>query len=283
VRADPSGRAGPTVTCGDGPVFPDGDAEQLDATLSGIDEIASASGAVAVRLRGLPAAGGRADDEAFVAVFAAHGYQPTRWATALVDLKQDEETLSAGLHRSTRKAIRRAESAGVEVLECSTRKEFLEAFVEPYGSWTDRDEAFVRQSLAMWDSDAERRYRFFVSVLEGRPIATLGTYRANGVATEIMSGRDPAAPPAVPGQDAVHWHAIRAHRQLGDDLFDLAGFNPTAGSAKEAGIRRFKQKWGAAEVAFVMYERVGQPTKLRRLGAALLGRARALHASRRPS
>lgn len=39
----------------------------------------------------------------------------------------------------------------------------------------------------MWYADEDGVYHYFVALLHDRPIATLGTYRWNGMATEIAS------------------------------------------------------------------------------------------------
>jgi len=243
------------VTCGDGPVFATGDIPGLRDVLDGIDATASSLGATAIRMRGLPPAGGRSDAPEVLAAFADMGYAPRRWATALVALDGDAD-MRARLKPAARKAVRKAGEAGVVVRRCETRDEFLRRFVVPYSGWTARDDAFIGETVAMWDADEDAAYHYFVALLDERPVATLGTYRWSGVATEIMSGRAPDAPRAVPAQDLIHWEAFRAHRDLGDRVFDLAGYNPEPASDKEEGIRRFKLKWGGAEVSVAMFEQV---------------------------
>lgn len=252
------------ITCGDGPVFSSRDPAGLREVLVAIDATAASLRATAVRMRGLPPAGGRAETPELVATFRELGYQVSRWATSLVALDGDAE-MHARLKPAARKAIRRAREAGVVVRRCETRDEFARWFVGPYSHWTAREDSFIAQTLAMWDADDDRAYQYFVAFLDGRPIATLGTYRWNGVATEIMSGRAPDAPPAVPAQDLIHWEAFRSQRELGDRLFDLAGYNPEPSSAKEQGIQRFKRKWGGDEVGVAMFEQVRPRRRLPRL------------------
>jgi hypothetical protein len=252
------------INCSDGPVYSEGDTRGLREVLAAIDATAASLEATAVRMRGLPPAGGRADAPEIVAIFSDLGYRVTHWATSLVALDDDAD-MRARLKPAARKAIRRAHEAGVVVRRCETREEFARRFVAPYSQWTARNEAFTGQTLAMWDADEDRAYHYFVALLDDRPIATLGTYRWNGVATEIMSGRAPDSPPAVPAQDLIHWEAFRTQRELGDRVFDLAGYNPEPGSAKEQGIRRFKLKWGGSEVGLAMFEQVRSRRGLPRL------------------
>lgn len=241
------------ITCGDGPVFSNGDTDGLREVLAGIEGAAASARATEVRMHGLPPAGGRSDAPDVIATFRDHGYRVRHWATSLVAL-DDDTHMRERLKPAARKAIRRAGEVGVVVRRCEGREEFARLFVTPYSRWTARDHAFTGETLAMWDTDEAHAYHYFVALIDDRPIATLGTYRWNGVATEIMSGRAPAAPPAIPAQDLLHWEVFRAQRDLGDRVFDLAGYNPEPASGKEKGIRQFKRKWGGVEVGVARFE-----------------------------
>ena len=107
----------------------------------------------------------------------------------------------------------------------------------------------------MWNIDGGRHYRFFVAQdANGRVLATLGSYRFNRLATEIMSHRtDASFEENLPAQDLLHWHMFKAHKSAGDRWFNLAGYSPDPGNHKEAGIRRFKKKWGGREVSVSKY------------------------------
>jgi lipid II:glycine glycyltransferase (peptidoglycan interpeptide bridge formation enzyme) len=104
--------------------------------------------------------------------------------------------------------------------------------------------AHARIAASPWWESVDAYYRFFIAADELNVLGTLGTYRWNGVVTEFMSERTmPARERKLPVQDLLHLHAFRTHRALGDQWFDLAGFNPDPASVKEVGIRRFKEKW----------------------------------------
>lgn len=244
------------ITCGDGPVVPNGNAQLLSRVLDGVEALRRTRRAMIVRLGPFPTASGWAADPTLSAVYVGRGYVPRPWCTSIVDLSSSEQELFSRLKRSGRKAVRRAASAGVDVAICRTRTEFLDRVVGPYRQWKSPSEDYDAKALAMWDADRSGCYRFFIATLRDQVVATLGTYRTNGVATEIMSGRSPNVPSGVPVQDAVHWHALVTHRQLGDRLFDLAGFNPEPATQKEEGIRRFKEKWGGQTVHTLRFERI---------------------------
>ncbi|HET6865344.1 MAG TPA: GNAT family N-acetyltransferase [Solirubrobacteraceae bacterium] len=248
------GRRSCVLTCGDGPVVPDGDAALLEKVLDGFAHAIADTRAAAVRLSGFPPASGWADQRELTRVFARRGYAVRRWATALVDLTVDPDEMQRRLHRAARKALRRADSCHVAARRCATREEFESLFVRPYAAWSGGDEGFAKRAFATWDNDDQRRYAFFVACVDGRPVATLGTYRHAGVATEVMSARAPDSDPSIPVQDQLHWHVLSEHRASGERLFDVAGFNPAPESPKEEGIARFKRKWGGVETEVAMFE-----------------------------
>ena len=249
------------LTCGDGPVVPGGDERLLAKVLDGVGEAIVQTRARIVRFTGFPPASGWAAERQLAEVFDRYGYGVRWWATALVDLTADSDELQARLHRSARKALRRADSLGVTVRRCANREEFDTLFVRPYAVWSGGGGAFTERAFATWDNDCHRRYAFFVGLVGGRPAATLGTYRHAGVATEVMSARDPDSDPAIPVQDRLHWEVMTDHRSAGDARFDLAGFSPAPATAKEEGIARFKRKWGGEEIAVGMFERA-RPRRL---------------------
>ncbi len=66
-----------------------------------------------------------------------------------------------------------------------------------------------------------------------------------------------------PAQDLLHWEDFSNHKAAGDTTFNLAGFNPAPTDAKEAGIRRFKEKWGGRIVEVPQFEREKAPLRTR--------------------
>jgi hypothetical protein len=245
------------LDCFEGPVL--GAAERprtLAAVLDGIGRAARQQGASSVMLHGRPPASSWWPDEELAGVLARRRYEATPWLTALVDLRPPEDELLAGFQRSARKAIRRCAEMGVEVFACDTLDSYLACFVVPYHGPDEGAEPY-RADRAMWERDPGRHYRFFAARdgAGGAILGTLGTYAHGGVATEIMSRRTEAGVRhGAPVQDALHWAAFRAHQQSGDTLFNLAGFAPTPRSDKEAGIRRFKEKWNGQTVPVPRFE-----------------------------
>lgn len=243
--------ARPTVECLDGPIL--SDVGQLPAVLDALLVAARTEKAGAITVTPPPRAGW-GDTKRAREIFAAAGYVHRPWLTLLVNLADGEEGLVARLHRSARKAVRRAERAGIVIERLTDRMVLVDRFFRPYAAFSQTDvEALVARGLATVRSDDRHAYAWFVAIdPTGDVVGTLGTCRHGGVATEIMSSRSPSTD--LPVQDLLHWEVMRHHRALGDEVFDLAGISPTPLTDAEAGIRRFKEKWGGAPTPVPRYD-----------------------------
>ncbi|HQS83359.1 MAG: hypothetical protein B7Y25_00250 [Alphaproteobacteria bacterium 16-39-46] len=174
------------------------------------------------------------------------GFARQEWKTLIVDLTSTQEALLKSFEHSARKGIKKAQSHGVQVERCDTFEEYFSKFLIPYFKSTNRalkEKEFYRKG---WDLDSENVYNYWISKsFEGELLGFLGTFRYDGLATEIMSALTPLAfEKKIPVQDLLHWEIMNYHKDLGDTYFDLAGFNPNPISEKEKNIKRFKEKWG---------------------------------------
>lgn len=254
VRAWIGGAGRGRLECFEGPVLVGPDKPALLGVILGqVEALRARLGVREVRFAGAPPASMWAADEVLAAVFERFGYEKTAWLTAFVDLTRSEEELSKSFRHAARKGIRKCLEAGVTVNHCRDFDEFFRDFFRPYYSAARNDVALDRlkeRAGRSWEINGCRHYRFFVAKnTDGGVLATLGTYSFNGLATEIMSARMALASVLkLPAQDLLHWEVFRAHKAVGDRLFNLAGFSPDPQTPKEVGIRRFKEKWGGRVV-----------------------------------
>lgn len=243
------------LSCFQGPVLSETDkAGALNELLQQVDALASDIGARGIRFQGPPPASDWADDETVLKVFHDHNYLRSPFLTALVDLDPPEDDIFGRFKHAARKGIRKCEQSGIQIIQCHTREAFIQDFCVPYYDETDAALG-VNRCLPMWDIDGGQHYRFFVAKdAQDRVLATLGSYSFNGLATEIMSHRTkPSSEENLPAQDLLHWHVFKAHKAAGDHWFNLAGYSPDPATPKEAGIRRFKEKWGGREVSVPVF------------------------------
>jgi hypothetical protein len=272
------GRGRGLLECIGGPLLGGADpAATLADLLEQFDRLARRLGVGYLRFTTVPPADW-VTNPAIAEVFARFNYRLEPWLTSIVDLSPSESDLHRAIRQSARKGIRRCREAGLSVVPCRTLDDYLRDFCTPYhdavaadGHW--RPEA--AREAQRWLIDGGRHYRFFVVKDGGGAVhATLGTMSYNGMATEILSARTPAGRQAnLPAQDLLHWEVMLAHRKAGDRYFNLAGYRATPRDDKEAGIRRFKEKWGGREVAFPEFIRGDRPFLVRAVLEGLRRRA----------
>jgi hypothetical protein len=276
VRNKIAGVTKGSLECLAGPVLGGaGRRGDLDRLLRRVADLARKLGIRRVRFSGRPCSPEWSDE--LSAAFSDHGYRCEPWLTALVDIARDDEALLASFRQAARKGIRRCQELGVTVRPCADLNEYLRDFSRPLFATRVALNMPVAPDQAernWWDLDAGQHYRYLVARnADEEVLGMLGSYRWNGMATEIMSERTMLARKAhLPVQDLLHWEAFRLHRGLGDTMFDLAGFSPCPRDGKEKGIRHFKEKWQGDVVATPSFEWY-RPNAATRLVRALRGAA----------
>lgn len=243
------------LSCFHGPVlFAGSNIEYLAELLHKTEKLASDVSARSVSFIGFPTWCDTCNDEVIEQIFYELNYKKKPWFTSIVDLSPSEDKIFASFKNAARKGIRKSEREGLTVSRCKTLNEFNSFFVTPYYEENSNTRNISRQNT-IWNLDNGRYYNyFFVKNSQGHILATLGTYRYKGVATEIMSHRTKASYiDNLPAQDLLHWEVFRFHKEHGDQWFDMAGYSPDPKTPKEKGILRFKQKWGGREVKIPSY------------------------------
>lgn len=222
-------------------------------------------------------------DSAVKAEFLRRGYSGNSWATLLVDLNPSEEMLWRSMDHSVRKGVKKCERLGVRVREIERLEDFIRLFVGPYRA---TEEAYGRAvnpayfaEVTFREDDAGYYRNFVAQSVDGTVLATLGMYLFNGVATEVASALTPAAYRAkLPAQDILHWEMFRYAKAAGCVIFNLAGVSPHPRNEKEAGIRRFKEKWGGRYLEYDIFgKQLGRWRSIapvRAMAAKLFGRSR---------
>ncbi len=197
-----------------------------------------------------------ASDGQVESIYRGHGFDVDRWGTFLVDLGQSEDELWAGLKRAAKKCIRKAQSQGLRMTRITDHDEFVERYWENYVLAEEHHGRTVGTlTMEQLQEDTEDNYRYYVAEdADSRVLACLGMSVFNGVATEIQSALSPAAfEEKIPAQDFLHWEMMLEARRIGCLTFDVAGVHPAPRSPAEAGIRRFKEKWGGRYVEYPIY------------------------------
>lgn len=256
----------------DGPVFYSGEREKnleaLANILAFIDTYASRKRIRRICSLGFSRTGSYAADEEVARLHESLGYSTSPWGTLIVPLTQDESQLWKKLNPAARKSVQKARKIGVTVKCTDTFEMFREHYYDNYARF---ERSAGRQpnppyvSRICWNEDREGYYRYFVAVHNDEVLATLGMYLFNGVATEITSSLSPRAfADKIPAQDLLHWEMMLEAKRNGCASFDLAGVNPSPENDREAGIRRFKEKWGGEYRLYNRFFRTPRRTSIER-------------------
>jgi hypothetical protein len=195
-------------------------------------------------------------------VFAHAGFEQSAWATFLVDLTEDEETLWKRLKHSARKTIKKVGKQGV-----SFRQVTDEAGFRKY--YTLFAETRARKGLPMgirydllkqWWRQHQDVFHIFLAEQEGIPLAGQGVFHFHHIMREVFAGTsDYAVEHKLYGGDFLKFEVLKWGKQHGYHLYDLAGVHPNPPTPAEKNIRQFKEKWGGQYVEFSVYHKLYNP------------------------
>ena len=182
-----------------------------------------------------------------------HALEPA--STVMLDLTQNETTLSAALHPKTRYNIRVAERHRVKIREGSSADD-IEIFLRLTAETAERDgfishdDAYLRATCEALLPSGFARLR--IAEWNGRALAA-NLEIAYGDTVTYLHGSSSSSDRHVMAPYLLHWEAIRAAKQEGRSFYDLYGANPRLLSSyyykpSWEGITRFKRGWGGRDV-----------------------------------
>jgi hypothetical protein len=191
------------------------------------------------------------------------GYRPlTKTDTSYyVPLDRDDEALLNGFERSARNKIRKAQRAGVEVVE-SRDYALLDDFYESYLDMCRRKRAPVQPEALVGQGLRPLIERGHATLFVERypdGVANLVVVDTLGTPCYVLGTRSKAnVRGQVPGAaQALHYEAMKALRDRGHRFYDLGGCEgpvPIEGHPN-FGVWRFKYGFGGEFVRFLPYMR----------------------------
>lgn len=245
----------------EGPIFyrEDKVIRVLELFLSWMKEQFNSKGLNRIHCSGLPLFSEYVDSDSVDKVFEKFGFSRSIWATYLVDLSVGEEVLWRKIKSSARKSIGRCIKESVTVRRLASFEEFRHSFYTSYcqaEAEGGRTAGPLERYEILFKEDVEGVYSFWLAETEdGKPLATLGTFKIGSVATEIASSTlNLARVMKLGAQDFLHWKIFISLMQEGCTTFNLAGVSPNPQNPKEAGIRRFKEKWSGEYIEYARYD-----------------------------
>ena len=189
-------------------------------------------------------------------LFKKHGFTAQKWGTALVDLTPDDDALFMSIAHASRKCIKKCQRQDVHIETMKTYEEFQNDFMPNYNAMENAHGRPSANCTLSPPDDWGEYYTYFIAKSGDDVLGALAMFMFNGVATEIQSTMSPMAyEKKLPVQDLLHWELMLEAKRLGCHTFDLAGFNPNPTDKKEAGIARFKGKWGGQAIEYTLFKK----------------------------
>jgi hypothetical protein len=161
-------------------------------------------------------------------------------STLVIDLAHDEPALLARLSSDTRRNIKRAEAAGITVVEAPTQ---VAAFVTSFNAMAAGRGLQALVAARIEAMIASGHSRLFATIVENAPRSFLLSYETGDtalIATTATAGRERDG-----GGHLLHWRAMCAFRASGRRWCDMGGIVST--DARD-GIFQFKRGFGGAVV-----------------------------------
>jgi len=167
-------------------------------------------------------------------------------ATRIIDLRPDEDALSADMRKKWRQYVNKARTGGVTVVDADGSR--LGEFYRIYRETADRAGFLIRAESAyrdVWEafSPSGGARLLFAQGPDGDPQATLFLVRCGPRVVEPYGGMT-AAGAESRANYLLKWEAIRSSREAGATSYDLWGL-------ATGGIAHFKTGFGGREVRYV--------------------------------
>ena len=193
-------------------------------------------------------------------IYNEFGYSSQKRATIALNLDEDLESLWKNLSREARQKVNKGRKQDIRIVEADTQErlqQYYQVRVETARRNGVRPPTFDSVLAGEAEYGKAGMTRIFLAeyngvIASGQRLAFFnGNIQLGGV-----SYSDYARAHNLHANDLMQWHVIewchtRQYRRI-----DWAGYKPEPASAKEAGINRFKAKWGGAVIPYNVYSKI---------------------------
>ncbi len=195
-----------------------------------------------------------------VEAFASAGFSRKEWGTFLIDLAKSADELWRAVDHSARKLVNRTREDGVKVKAVETQAE-----LRAYYRCVNESRKRARVPPYAYDDALFTNWKKYgvgeilIATKDEDVLAGLGTTFFNGYVNEWGAGQsDRAIAQKIYASDLLKWSVIETAKKRGDRYYDLTGANPEPlPGSKEAGIYKYKQKWGGEFKRYGVYSLAG--------------------------
>ena len=227
----------------------------LDFVVAYCKQSAVQDSAVALRIAPLQEA-----SERTAALFTAKGFRSSPLhvhaeLTWLLDISKSEEELLAGMRKTTRHAVKKAEKVGVTVKIFPNSPENLDRFWPLYEATKTRHN-FVPFPKSFIESQAnefskENRMYFAIATHQGKDVASAMLIHF-GDTVFYYHGASIKLPSSVPAAQLLQWESIREAKGRGATQYNFWGIAPDDEKNHPfAGITTFKKGFGGYAIDYI--------------------------------
>ncbi len=175
--------------------------------------------------------------------------------TLVLDITRSEDEILSGMRKTTRQAIRKAESAGVTTQIVTDSDEALQRF------WPLYEQTRERHGFVLWPREMIREQLKLFGV-EGRIFTVVARHNNCDVAAAILPhfgktvfyyhGASLKLPGGVPAAQLVQWAAIKEAKRRGAARYNFWGVAPANKPQHPfAGITVFKKGFGGEVIDYM--------------------------------
>jgi lipid II:glycine glycyltransferase (peptidoglycan interpeptide bridge formation enzyme) len=175
--------------------------------------------------------------------FLNNGYEVLEYGTHLLDLKKELSTLWSGLRSTVRNEVRRAQKAGIEVVESEDIESFHRLSYATYQRTGKSGPSHEHLNNIMSNLKSEGMCKIFCAVQNEQTLAAAFVLLCNKKMYYLYGA---SAENPLGAAKLLHWWTIEWGHNRDFEWYDFVGatLNPPPGSKSE-GINRFKEGFGA--------------------------------------
>jgi hypothetical protein len=251
--------------------------EVLRAFLAQVDDFCIRRDVAMVRNATPAFCGNESDWDRIDAIFAEFAYRKKERATIALAVDADQKALWSGLSKEARQKVRKADRQGIRVFQDNSAaglERYYQVRLQTAGRNglrpPSRSSILAVEPVYMGDGMC----KLFLAEHEGHVVGGQLLVVFNGyVQLAGICYSDRARQLKLACNDLLQWEVIKWAQDSGHRHVDWSGFTPNPTSEKEAGINRFKEKWGGEVVHYHDYDKILAPRRYNGL-EWIKGRAR---------
>ena len=230
--------------------------------LDGVDEFASRFGVYSISHATSPMHG--EDNSDLENLFKRHFYTISAQGTFLIDLNLPEKTVWGKIKKSARKNIKKT-SVSIQIEQLNS-----EGKIREYALLASKDKKLktsitFRNCLRAWNIFRKgSNIEILLAKHREKYVSGITILSFNGILTEagIARSRYEKLRKIYP-QDSIKWSVIQFGLSTNKRVYDLMGVKMFSTTSKDAGILRYKKKWGGSLQTFNIYKKEFSETNVR--------------------